>query len=77
MHLLIIRLPSIPLLQASKTHEKMKYKEKEFIKLRRRFVNLKYRITKARLSDEIPSNDMLKEFSDIERIVCIISKAYS
>ena len=63
-------------MQASKTHQKMKYKEKEFIKLKRRFVNLKYRITKTRLSGEAPANDMLKEFSEIERIVRIISKAY-
>ena len=76
MHLFIFGPPPIPLLQASKTHQKMKYNKKEFIKLKRRFVNLKYRITKTRLSDETPANDMLKEFSDIERMVRIISKAY-
>jgi len=74
--LFIFGPPSIPLLQTLKTRQKMKNKEKDFIKLKRRFVNLKYRITKSRLSGDGPSNDMLKEFSDIERTMRIISEAH-
>lgn len=53
----------------------MKNKEKEFIKLKRRYLDLTYRITKSRLAGDDPPDDMLKEFADIERTVRIISKA--
>jgi hypothetical protein len=67
--------PSIPSLPTLKPILKiMKNKQKEFIKLKRRYLNLRYRITKNRLACDDPPDEMLKEYADIERTLRIISK---
>jgi len=47
----------------------MQNKKQELAKLKRRYVNLMYRITKTRLVGDDPPNEVMKEFADIERIV--------
>ena len=54
----------------------MTNKEKEIVKLKKRYLNLMYRINKFRIAGDDPPDDLLEEFADIERIVCIMSKAF-
>ena len=45
----------------------MQNKERELAKLKRRYLNLMYRITKSRLAGDDPPDELLKEFADIAR----------
>jgi hypothetical protein len=45
----------------------MQIKERKLVKLKRRYVNLMYQITKSRLAGEDLPNELLKEFAEIER----------
>jgi hypothetical protein len=47
----------------------MQNKKQELAKLKRRYLNLMYRITKSRLAGDDPPNELMKEFADIERTV--------
>ena len=47
----------------------MQNKKRELVKLKRRYLNLMYRITKSRLAGDDPPNELTKEFEDIERTV--------
>ncbi len=55
----------------------MTNKEKEVIKLKKRYLNLVYRINEIRRAGNDPSDDLMQEFANIERIVRLMSKALS
>ena len=50
-------------------------REKEFIKLRKLFLNLSYKMAKLKISGETPPDDLLWEIADIDRKIRLISKA--
>jgi len=50
-------------------------REKEFIKLHKRFLNLSYKMAQLKISGDTPPDDLLWEIADIERKIRLISKA--
>jgi hypothetical protein len=50
-------------------------REKKFIKLHKRFLNLSYKMAQLKISGETPPEDLLWEIADIERKIRLISKA--
>lgn len=53
----------------------MTNREKEFIKLHKRFLNLSYKMAQLKISGETPPDDLLWEIADIDRKIRLISKA--
>jgi hypothetical protein len=53
----------------------MTNRQKEFIKLNKRYLNLIYKKAQCKISGEKPSEDLMKEIADIERKVKLISRA--
>jgi uncharacterized protein HemX len=51
-------------------------RDKEFVKLNKQYLNLQYQITQHKFSGENPPNCLLKEISDLERKVRLISRAF-
>jgi hypothetical protein len=50
-------------------------REKEFIKLNKRYLNLMYKKAQCKISGDKPSDDLMNEIADIERKVRLISRA--
>ena len=50
-------------------------REKELIKLNKRYLNLIYQKAQYKLADQIPPLDLLNEIVDVERKLAIISRA--
>ncbi len=50
-------------------------RDKAFIKLNKQYLNLQYKITQHKFSGDNPPDGLLKEISDIERKVRLISRA--
>ena len=55
----------------------MTNKRNEIVKLIKRYLNLMDRINKFRIAGDDPPDDLLEEFTDIESIFSIMSKAFS
>jgi Tfp pilus assembly protein PilV len=50
-------------------------RNKAFVKLNKQYLNLQYKITQHKFTDENPPDCLLKEISDLERKVRLISRA--
>jgi hypothetical protein len=50
-------------------------RDKAFIKLNKQYLNLQYKITQHKFSGDGPPDGLLKEISDLERKVRLISRA--
>ena len=53
----------------------MTNRQKEFIKLNKRYLSLIYQKAQCQISGEKPSEDLLNEIAELERQVRLISKA--
>ena len=51
-------------------------REKELIKLNKRYLNLIYQKAQYKLADQNPPDDLLDEIVDVERKLAIISRAF-
>jgi hypothetical protein len=50
-------------------------RNKAFVRLNKQYLNLQYKITQNKFSGENPTDHLLKEISDLERKVRLISRA--
>lgn len=50
-------------------------RNKAFVRLNKQYLNLQYQITQTKFSGANPPEGLLKEISDLERKVCLISRA--
>ena len=50
-------------------------REKEFIKLNKRYLKLTYKKAQCKISGKKPPDDLMHEIADIERKVRLISRA--
>ncbi len=53
----------------------MTEREKALIDLQKQFLSLNYKITQYEMSKVNPPEYLLRKFKDVERQVCLISKA--
>jgi hypothetical protein len=52
-----------------------KNRNRAFIKLNKQYLDLQYKITRHKLTGDSPPDGLLKEISDLERKIHLISKA--
>jgi hypothetical protein len=50
-------------------------RQKEFIKLNKRYLNLIYKKAQCKIAGETPSKDLMNEIADVRRKVRLISRA--
>ena len=50
-------------------------RQKEFIKLNKRYLNLIYKKAQCKIAGETPSEDLMNEIADVRRKVRLISRA--
>jgi poly-beta-hydroxyalkanoate depolymerase len=50
-------------------------RSKSFIKLNKQYLKLQYKITQHKISGDSPPDSLVKEFSDLERKIRLISRA--
>lgn len=58
-------------------HSKIRPEDRNhaFIKLNKQYLNLQYKITRHKISGDSPPDGLVKEFSDLERKIRLISRA--
>lgn len=61
--------------QHNRSQTKSEDRDKAFVKLNKQYLNLQYKITQHKFSGNGPPDCLLKELSDLERKVRLISRA--
>lgn len=61
--------------QHNRSQTRSDHRDKAFIKLNKQYLNLQYKITRHKFSGDNPPDYLLKELSDLERKVRLISRA--
>ncbi|MGD2185310.1 MAG: hypothetical protein PVI71_04240 [Desulfobacterales bacterium] len=62
--------------QKNETKKASDDRNKEFVRLNKQYLNMQYKLTQHEFSGETPPDFLLKEISDLERKVRLISRAF-